>query len=332
LFVLKNKNNFLIVFVLIKMAAIGAITLKDLGSLASLSGFGSIKIREDTPKPIVFVNPSHAPVKQQIEEFPKAFSIEPPIYDEIIYDKFYRSFGTPLKPANQRDCVESRVVEIQKYLQQHRGAKEGVSEESHPILGGITICRLITNRHAAIDNTTYIIDGQHRLEAIRREFVLGHKIKFLVICYATNSLQGVEQSFSLINLAVPLADYLKEPMNEKQDSKIPNAELIKQFENHIRGKALFVDRAINRPRIDPTNFMNRLRESPFFNELKTIKQFEDWLQRVNLHLKCCSSDPNWLKKQAVTMDMLIKCKGNGTYFGLVKQFPWMNDRKLFYGL
>ncbi len=216
-----------------------------------------------------------------------------------------------ISPSIQRDINENHVMEIREHISQ-------IYKELQPILGVIDIVNL--------ENKFYVIDGQHRLKALKDEYEEnGKSIPFYVIYYNVDNYEDLEEIFKLRNRNMNIPDYIKDRDN-------PNRELLKRIEKWLSGKSVIFNNNIIRPNINLWKFMNNFSTSPLLNSIlentnsNKLDLFKDIFEKENTNIKRESLTTNWCKKNKVSHDqkMYKTCIDCGIYLGLSVNQEWLN--------
>ena len=209
-------------------------------------------------------------------------------------------------PSIQRDLELERVDKIIFHL------NERVSKSLPPIFGVISLCKLRQNN----DFLYYVSDGQHRLEAYRREYVTKNKeLPINAIIYEVETLEEVRENFCTINKCVEVPDYLLE--------RTDYTELMREIEKFIKLIKGFDTSKSSRPYVNINKFMNELKDSFLITTLKTLDDFKVEFNNANLAIKNQTKERSFLKSNKISESMLEKCIKFDNYIGLDKNLTWL---------
>ena len=169
------------------------------------------------------------------------------------------------KPDYQRDKLEEHVEEIYKFQLEHY-KKYG----TYLYFGCITIC--------ICNDEKYLLDGQHRLFSMEKIFNMNEFNDFnvdieIIQC---NSMEEMQQLFTIINKNIPVKDYLK---NFKKEIAILLREYIKlNYSNYIS-----TSQTPRSPNINIEIFLDEFQKKyeKRINKFKDDQEFIDWFEIEN---------------------------------------------------
>lgn len=196
---------------------------------------------------------------------------------EIYEVKKFSEIQGFLIPTFQRRLDEDVVNEIAEHIKDQR------NKGKHPYLGAIEI--------AEYDGNIYIIDGQHRYEAYKKDFKqYGKKTKITILKYEVENYNEMLDIFTTRNMGVQVPTYILRSDNEK------TRQLMMEIENYISGIPGFVKKETRRPNINISEFMNDLLKENVLakNRIAKIADFADLLNFKNNEIFELLNDGNFI--------------------------------------
>jgi hypothetical protein len=223
--------------------------------------------------------------------------------------KRYRSYadiaGRVDVPSIQRDLDVKVVAEMREHI------ADVIKAGREPIFGAIDLCRM--------KDRLFVIDGQHRLEALRQEYVESKQvIPFNVVIYNITTIEEMQWIFQIRNKGVPVPEYILNPSNDTKQHA-----LLKEIESYIKTIPLFGSN-VKRPAINTTVFMNRFRDGEYIVSIEGIKHFHKLLNMANDIMATKARDSKYRAKEKISDTMYNKCIKEGIYLGLDAGMAWMS--------
>jgi hypothetical protein len=230
----------------------------------------------------------------------------------IIYKKFNSFLELESKlyiPSIQRDVIPQHVKNMRSHIQEY--AKKG----KEPIFSAVDIVLL--------DSKYYIVDGQHRISAIRQEY---EENKLLVpihsLLYTVENEEELEEIFRIKNSNIPVPDFI---LSVKENKK----ELLKQITTFLLSTypGIFKTDKHARPYINVNVFIEHFRQSNIFSYIETIDQFKDVFQMMNqqCYTKISTMIEKSKKKYGISERMLTVWTENSVYIGYSKDFDFLEE-------
>lgn len=220
----------------------------------------------------------------------------------------YANIFEYVSPSCQRDINENSVLEMREHIQNR------LEKKLEPLFGVIDV--------AIFNNVYYVIDGQHRLKALRDEYIENNfQIPFFVIFYDVNTWEELEEIFVTRNKNVPIPNYILDRGDLKR-------ELLRAIENILKSDnyGVIFNSKVVRPHINLTNFMNSLKDSELIESIDSVDKFLQVLNKENQILRNNCNSRDWLKHNTVTENMLVKCRSTEIYVGLSKIQLWIHKK------
>lgn len=157
-------------------------------------------------------------------------------------------------------------------------------------------------------NNLYIIDGQHRFEAIK---VLNETINIpiLIEIVKVKNIDELKENYNILNKNTPLPDF-----PENIDKSIPESVAL-YFKTRYKD-IWSIKSKCQRPNIYFNHFQEALGILSDKLEIKTALELQSIIEEYNLELReLCISE---LYPKDISETMLEKCKKNNFYLGLSK--------------
>lgn len=223
-------------------------------------------------------------------------------------------------PDFQRPLDAKVVLNMQKHIRSQKKIKK------KPYFGVLDICIL--------DDTKYIIDGQHRFEALKNEYskrpdsedlmnFIDDNIKFDAIYYYVDSYEEMLNIFQVRNLGVEIPEYVR-----NSDDK--NRNLLFEINAFISEFHCYKNTSVKRPHIHINGFLNFLVQENVLEELNisNMEDFKKLFKRKNKIIKKNIRDEDYRKKNEITVSMIEKCEAFQNYLGLIKNHKWIFEVKI----
>jgi hypothetical protein len=208
-------------------------------------------------------------------------------------------------PSMQRSRMDSHVRDMEQHI------IERTSRGLDPIFGSIDL--------AVHNGQYYVIDGQHRLAALERQFSNHHRVlPILCIMYNIRSKEDMIEVFSVRNKGIPVPDFITNPQDDKTD-------LLKKIQEYVEKISGFDYRQKKRPYINIPDFMDGLRGSKLFSLIDDELDFRDIFNAINDANYEKSTNPNMRKSYVISEHMIKLCTEWCTWIGIDKNMPWFED-------
>jgi hypothetical protein len=226
------------------------------------------------------------------------------------YSSFEEVRGRLAKLSYQRGIIEEQVGHILA------GIENSITKGREPALGAIEL--------AHFKDKFYVIDGQHRLLALKRYYEkTGIGVPFHSIIYRVDNLEEMKELFLDRNRGIPLPDYMKKLDNSKRSLLLEirdylSANFDRFFVTTSKGAR------VNRPRKNIDIFIDDLDHSEIFHLINSIDDFETMLYMINDDLTEIVGgilDGSRHSVYGITKTMINGCKLVGGYF-VVSLFPF----------
>ena len=230
----------------------------------------------------------------------------------IIYKKFNSCLELESNlyiPSIQRDIIPSHVQDMRNHIQEY--AKLG----KEPIFSSVDI--------VVLDSKYYIVDGQHRISAIRKEY---EENKLLVpihsLLYIVENEEELEKIFRIKNSNIPIPEFIlcvKE--HKKELLKSISSFLVKTYPE------IFKTDKHTRPYINLNVFIEHFRQSKIFVYIETLEQFKDVFQMMNqqCYTKISTMIEKSKKKYGISERMLKFWTESSVYIGYSKDFDFLEE-------
>lgn len=212
------------------------------------------------------------------------------------------------RPDCQRPLIQSVVNEMIEH------GKKKVSLNQLPIFGTIDVAVY----QSPMGPTQYIVDGQHRYEALKSLYIIGYnRIPVHVMYYICNSYDDVREIFRVRNLNVVVPEYI---MSNSNKSLLLNsiASFLRDF------SSIFCERK-NRPYIYLPDFMNKISDSRWIKSIHNIEDFKRKIAIVNNNLRSKLENIDFKRSQTISPQMESHWNSNRIFLGVDKYYSWMGD-------
>lgn len=214
-------------------------------------------------------------------------------------------------PNIQRIRDDNKVDEIVSYQRQQ------LLNNGHCDFHGV-----INIHHCQETDRCFLVDGQHRFEALRK-LSNTHNVELFVEIEQVNTMDQLINNYNIINKNTPLPEF-----PESIDKNIP--EEVAQFFKNKYPDMWSNSRNARRPHI----YFNYLQEAlGFLTEklnIKTADELKEIVESKNLELSAWTID-NYPKSRTITESMMNKCAREQLYLGLYAHesedyaYQWVKD-------
>ena len=220
------------------------------------------------------------------------------------FDSYAELDGQVSKPSIQRSLMDNHVEDMVRHIIDRH------AQHMQPIFGAIDLVRL--------DNTYYVIDGQHRLAALQRAFN-SHQIKarFFCVIYHVKNKDEMANVFKTRNRGIPVPDFIINIQGSKR-------EILDEIHRYITGLSLF-NYNIKRPNINITDFMAQISRPNILDMITCFQDFKVIYDKVNNDTKVKYASPGARRKAKITDNMYRICNESGIWIGLDKNMPWCEE-------
>lgn len=214
-------------------------------------------------------------------------------------------------PNIQRILDESKVNEIVEYQ------KQQLMNNGQCDFHGV-----INIHHCRETERYFLVDGQHRFEALRK-LSSTHNVKLFVEVEQVNDMEKLIHNYNIINKNTPLPDF-----PESIDKNIP--EEVAMFFKNKYPDMWSNSKNAHRPHIYFNYFQEALGFLTEKLNIKTADELKEIIQHKNLELSSWSID-NYPKSKSITSSMIKKCVREGLYLGLYTHesedyaYQWVKD-------
>lgn len=191
--------------------------------------------------------------------------------------------------------------------------KEQRDNNSYPFFGCIDV--------VIYDGVNYIIDGQHRVDALKRDYEKYKKETFFTVMYHTvKRYKKMVRIFEIRNLGVPIPNYIFSCSTDEERS------ILVSIHRYYLDKDGFCSDSTKRPLINITIFMDKIVEEDIISRenITSLEDFKEFLKSKNKLIKKLCQDENFCKRKGITDSMLNKCEINSLYIGVLKNMEWLN--------
>jgi hypothetical protein len=161
--------------------------------------------------------------------------------------------------------VNDIVINIKKYYNKYN---------KQPSIGSIVVCRQINNKYT-------VVDGQHRLAAVRHMDNEGYIIKFHLAIIDADSDDEVFEQYLICNNNKNHADWVPDEVNaDKHICLNQIADWLRLFNN--QHSEIFVDKdRCSRPKISINRFLDDFVNSDYYDQCYTLEDFKAIFNTVN---------------------------------------------------
>ena len=219
-------------------------------------------------------------------------------------------------PDFQRPVDEDRVMEIKKhYMTKYK--EKGIFEFISPLI------------FSKYNNKLYIMDGQHRLEAIIQLVSnndLFNKIDKIIpiIVIQITSTSEMEDLFQTLNKLLPLSEVYKIGNKTKKNIIVKTSSYF--FKKY---KYFFTIKRPRRPFINKNDFQNYLLNNNIIKKLHIHNENEliSCIEKLNTHYKNKSKNEEIFPKKgyADITSIINKVQSKGDfYLGMFPKFEWID--------
>ena len=214
-------------------------------------------------------------------------------------------------PNIQRIRDDSKVDEIVKY-QKEQLLNKGLCD----FHGVINI------HHCQETDRCFLVDGQHRFEALRK-LSNTHNVELFIEVEQVNNMGELINNYNIINKNTPLPEF-----PESIDKNIP--EEVAQFFKNKYPDMWSSSKKSHRPRIYFNYFQEALGFLTEKLNIKTADELKDIVETKNSEMSAWTID-NYPKSNSITDSMMSKCVRENLYLGLYAHesedyaYEWVKD-------
>jgi len=211
------------------------------------------------------------------------------IKHSIIYEKFnsYLDLKSNIFiPSVQRDLIPPHVESMRQHI------KEALKAKKEPIFGTLDLVKL--------DGRYYLVDGQHRYNAIEKEYIENNNIVPIhAVIYPVSSEEELEEVFQIRNKGIPVPSFV---LSVKETKKELLKKIIKFLEKEY-SEVFKYDKFV-RPYININTFIEHFRRTKVFALIDTFEEFVNVFSLMNQECYSKISDPKIVKKFTITERMI----------------------------
>lgn len=177
----------------------------------------------------------------------------------------------PFKTADiQRDLEHERVKSIVTYQTRRHEAGHGLF-----FVGDIVVWEA--------NNTYLVLDGQHRLEAMKRLVALDPGFEVSIDILRAPPGMTIESAFELINSGVPVPDYIKTASGKAR--RRPVLDRLGILLSRHFGAFVSASARPHVPNINVTQFLERVNESAIIDGFETGDDLFHYVEWINARLR-----------------------------------------------
>ena len=216
--------------------------------------------------------------------------------------------STLVVPNFQRPIDYTNVDNMVQHIIQR------ISKGKSPILGVIDIAEI----QGPFGSFRYIVDGQHRFEAIKKFYSISStELDIYAMLYQCSDMTEAQELFQLRNLNTMVPDYLIKP-NDK-------SFLYREIQEYLLTIKGFVSKTTKRPYIDVTLFMNKLINSRWIQSVNTLIEFRDKIGNQNQILSNHLLDQRFIARQNISDSMIKNWRDWGVFLCVDQHFLWLSQ-------
>jgi hypothetical protein len=214
-------------------------------------------------------------------------------------------------PNIQRIRDDVKVDQIVEYQKQH------LLNNGHCDFHGV-----INIHHCQETDRFFLVDGQHRFEALRK-LSNTHNIKLFVEVEQVDNMEQLKNNYNIINKNTPLPDF-----PESIDKNIP--EEVAQFFKKKYPDMWSNSKNAHRPRIYFNYFQEALGFLTEKLNINNTNELKEIIEIKNIELNAWTID-NYPKSKSITEPMMKKCVRENLYLGLYAHesedyaYQWVKD-------
>ncbi len=212
-----------------------------------------------------------------------------------------------IRPDIQRLIDYNRVEKIINYQKEYYNINKNFI-----LIGDIVL--------AEVDKQFYVVDGMHRLEALKELVKIMPDYRISLVIIKCNSIDDIRDLFLLINKSVPVPEYvIKTSFTKSKRDKLD--EFLIEFSNTYK-PYISESKAPRRPNINIDFLMSKIEKSGILDYFETgIKLFKFFMYVNNTFLKRAIQDPNNLKCEEKSK----KYSCNALYITNDPNFNWLHN-------
>lgn len=229
---------------------------------------------------------------------------------------FYHRFSSYLElksnmfiPSVQRDLVESHIDSMRQHI------KDSIKAKKEPIFGTIDLVNL--------DGKYYLVDGQHRYNAIEKEYIQNETIVPIhALIYPVSNEEEMEEVFKIRNKGIPVPSFI---LSVKETKK----ELLKKINKFLEKEhsEIFKYDKFVRPYININTFIECFRMTKIYSLIETFEEFQKVFNLMNqeCYSKIYTMTEKSKKKYGISDRMLSFWSENNIFLGYSKDFDFMSE-------
>ena len=222
-------------------------------------------------------------------------------------------------PSFQRDINTNIVKNIKDHILKFKSLNKS------PILSVLDF--------ALYQGIYYIIDGNHRLNAIKELCEENIIIPFYVYVYEVESFEEMKEIFIIRNSGIDVPNYIINPPFDKKEL----INTIKQYLTKIKNKNgdyIFKypsskSTRVNRPYVNIDIFLTNLINCEFFIKIYNIESFISCFNSININIKkkLDNSKSSFIKNNTISNSMIINVNDifSPIYIGILKSYDFLDE-------
>jgi len=215
-------------------------------------------------------------------------------------------------PSIQRDVIPSHVEDMRVHI------RDSVKAKKEPIFGAIDLVHL--------DNKYYLVDGQHRYNAIQKEYLENETIVPIhAMIYPASNEEELEEVFQVRNKGIPVPSFV---LSLKETKK----ELLKKISKFLEKEypEVFKYDKFVRPYINTNTFIEYFRTTRVYSLIETFEDFQKVFNMMNqeCYTKICTMSEKAKRKYSISDRMLLFWTQNKIYIGYSKDFDFFGELDL----
>jgi len=211
-------------------------------------------------------------------------------------------------PSIQRNVDPARVAAITEYI------TKSVENGQAPVLGVISL--------VILGDKIYVVDGQHRLEALRAYHASSTRmVPFHTLQYLAATPDALREIFMLINSGEPVPTWVLTASADRITFDKECEAYLSQFNPLFNSNS-------NRPAANITAFMNAYKKSKHYPRIKKMEDFTRLLNFFNTTLAAKCQDSAFRKAIGVASNYTSTrwwstMVATGFYLGIDKDFSYL---------
>lgn len=211
-------------------------------------------------------------------------------------------------PGFQRKIIDSVVRNIYAHIASR------VDQNKDLFFGVIDIAEIRTS----LGMSYYIVDGQHRLTALRcYNEDMRCDIPIDVKIYPCNSQEEMKELFEIRNRNVMQTEYVISGDVKK--------DLLGEIQNTLSNEfsKVFSNTRTTRPCIHLPTFMDRMKDSAWFSDVFTIDEFWEKIQGENAKLEILLDNEIYCKRNGIKPHWKQLWIESNVYLCVDRNFQWL---------